>query len=123
MTVLDLSYNYVCLSVHDFLEARDTYRYHLLSKANMGGTAIGLYLVRKDEEWPRRKGEGKSPPLKKTYPRTLANSEVRDYSWPCILAFVRSWEPEAAFGAGGRYSPAQIVSQTLYLSDGRAVPV
>ena len=123
MTVLDLSYNFANLSVHDLLEARDTYHYHLLSKANVVGTAIGLYLIRKEEAWPKRKGEGKSPPNKKTYPRTLSNSEVRDYSWPCILAFVRSWVAEDAFGPGGRYDPAQIVPKTLYLADGRAVPV
>ena len=41
MTVLDLSYNFANLSVHDLLEARDTYHYHLLSKANVVGTAIG----------------------------------------------------------------------------------
>ena len=80
MTVLDLSYNFANLSVHDLLEARDTYHYHLLSKANVIGTAIGLYLIRKDESWPQRKGEGKNPPNKKTYPRTLSNSEARDYS-------------------------------------------
>src|SRR5262249_27061276 len=72
---------------------------------------------------PRRKGESLAPPSKKTYPRTLANSEVRDYSWPCILAFVRSWEQEAAFSPAGRYNPAQIVPKTLYMPDGRAVPV
>ncbi|WP_050425892.1 hypothetical protein [Bradyrhizobium tropiciagri] len=123
MTVLDLSYNFANLSVHDLLEARDTYHYHLLSKANVVGTAIGLYLIRKDEAWPTRKGEGKTPPNKKTYARTLSNSEVRDYSWPCILAFVRSWANEDAFGPAGRYDPAQIVPKTLYLADGRAVPV
>lgn len=123
MTVLDLSYNFATLSVHDLLEARDTYHYHLLSKANVIGTAVGLYLIRKDEAWPKRKGEGKSPPNKKTYPRTLSNSEVRDYSWPCILAFVRSWATEDEFGPSGRYDPALIVPKTLYLADGRAVPV
>jgi hypothetical protein len=123
MTVLDLAYNFANLSVHDLLEARDTYHYHLLSKANVIGTAIGLYLIRKDEAWPQRKGEGKAPVNKKTYARTLSNSEVRDYSWPCILAFVRSWAAEEAFGPGGRYDPAQIVPKTLYLPDGRAVPV
>jgi len=123
MTVLDLNYNFATLSISDLLEARDLYHFHLLNKANVIGTAIGLYLIRKDEEWPQRKGEGKAPPNKKTYARTLFNSEVRDYSWPCVLAFVRSWEPEAAFGAGGHYRPSEIVPKTLYLPDGRAVPV
>jgi hypothetical protein len=80
MTVLDLGYNFASLSVRDLLDARDTYHYHLLSKPNVIGTAIGLYLIRKDEDWPQRKGEGKNPPNKKSYPRTLANSEVRDSS-------------------------------------------
>jgi hypothetical protein len=123
MSVIDLSYNFASLSLHDLLDARDFYHYHLLSKANVVGTAVGFYLIRKDEEWPQRKGEGRSPVNKKSYPRTLVNSEVRDYSWPCILAFVRSWEPEESFGAGARYNPAQIVPKTLYLPDGRAVPV
>src|SRR4051794_15190132 len=57
MTVLDLSYNFASLSVRDLLDARDTYHYHLLSKANVIGTAVGLYLIRKDEEWPQRRGE------------------------------------------------------------------
>ena len=123
MTVLDLTYDYSRLSLTDLLQARDTYHYHLLSKANVVGTAVGLYLIRKEEEWPQRKGEGKKPRNKKTYARTLTNSEVRDYSWPCVLAFVRNWEDEQAFGPGGRYAPHLIVPKTLYMPDGRAVPV
>ena len=122
-TVLDLTYNFASLSLRDLLEARDTYHYHLLSKANVVGTAVGLYLIRKDEDWPQRKGESRAPRHKKTYARTLTNSEVRDYSWPCVLAFVRSWAAEADFGPGGQYDPAQIVPKTLYMPDGRAVPV
>jgi hypothetical protein len=123
MTVLDLTYDYSRLSLTDLLQARDTYHYHLLSKANVVGTAVGLYLIRKDEEWPQRKGEGRKPRLKKTYARTLTNSEVRDYSWPCVIVFVRNWEDEKAFGPGGRFAPHLIVPKTLYMPDGRAVPV
>lgn len=123
MTVLDLQYNFSSLSVRDLLEARDIYHYHLMSKANVVGTAVGLYLIRQDEAWPSKPGDGKSPPVKKTYPRTLFNSEVRDYSWPCILAFVRTWADETAFGTSGQYNPALIVPKTLYMPDGRAVPV
>lgn len=36
-------------------------------------------------------------------------AEMRDYLWPCILAFVRSWATEDAFAPGGRYDPALIV--------------
>lgn len=105
------------------MEARDLYHYHLLNKANVVGTAIGLYLIRKEEDRPRQKSEGKQPPVKKSFPRTLANSEVRDYSWPCILAFLRKWEPEEAFAARGRHSPAHIVPKILYMPNGIAVPV
>jgi hypothetical protein len=123
MSVLDLEYDFSALSAHDLLEARDTYHFHLLSKANVVGTAIGYYLIRTDEPWPKRRGEGVTSPKKKSIPRTLFNSEVRDYSWPCVLVFVRSWAQEEAFGPSGRYSPSKIVPRTLYMPDGRAVPV
>jgi hypothetical protein len=79
------------LSLKDLIEARDLYHFHLMSKANVVGTAIGLYLIREEEDWPQARGEGVRPRRKLTYPRTLANSEVRDYSWPCILVLVREW--------------------------------
>ena len=123
MTVLDLNYEFSRLSLRDLLEARDTYHFHLLNRPNVVGTAVGLYLIRKDEDWPHRTGESASPHNKKTYPRTLSNSEVRDYSWPCILVLVRSWATESAFGPGGKYDPSQMVPRTLFLQDGRAVPV
>ncbi len=123
MTVLDLDYNFASLSLHDLLEARDTYHYHLLSKANVVGTAIGLYLIRKGDPWPTSRGDPKAAPAKTRSARTLGNSEVRDYSWPCILAFVREWAHEREFGPDGAYNPAQIIPKTLYLPDGRAVPV
>lgn len=123
MDVLGLDYDFAALSLKDLLEARDTYHYHLLSKANVVGTAVGYYLIRKDEAWPGRKGEGRSPVVKKSYARKLSNSEVRDYSWPCVLAFVRKWADEAEFGQGRKYDPARIVPKTLYMPDGRAVPV
>jgi hypothetical protein len=124
VNVLDLSYNFASLSLHDLLQARDLYHYHLMSKVNVIGTAVGLYLIRKDEPWPKGKGEGKNPPDKKSYARTFANSEVRDYSWPCVLAIVHSWVTEAEFGGGGSsYNPAQSLPKTLYMPDGRAVPV
>jgi hypothetical protein len=123
MSVLDLDYNFASLSLRDLLEARDTYHYHLLSKANVVGTAVGLYLIRKGDPWPKKTGEGRSRRRPNKGPRNLDNSEVRDYSWPCVLAFVRSWAKEEEFGPSGKYEPAQIVPKTLYMADGRAVPV
>jgi hypothetical protein len=56
-------------------------------------------------------------------PRTLANSEVRAYSWPAVLVFVAEWAEATEFAAGRRYDPHEMVPQTLYLADGRRVPV
>jgi hypothetical protein len=123
MTVLDLEYNFASLSTRDLLDARDAYHYHLLSKPNVVGTAIGLYLIRRSDPWPSAAEEARPKARKRSEPRTLWNSEVRPYSWPCILAFVKRWAPEVAFGPSGQYDPAQILPKTLFLSDGRAVPV
>jgi len=123
MSVLDLQYNFSGLSLRELLEARDAYHFHLLSKANVVGTAVGYYLIRKDEAWPTKAGEGKKPKTKLNTPRTLFNSEVRDYSWPCVLAFVHKWAADEDFGPGGEFDPALILPRTLYMPDGRAVPV
>src|SRR4029077_17279187 len=48
---------------------------------------------------------------------------VRPYSWPCVLAFVEKWEDESEFGTKGKYDPDELVPKTLYLPDGRRVPV
>ncbi|WP_375414238.1 hypothetical protein [uncultured Bradyrhizobium sp.] len=123
-SVLDAEPNFASLSIKDLLEARDLYHFHLLNKANVVGTAIGLYLIRHDEDWPRAKGEGGKPLKKKiTTERTLGNSEVRDYSWPCVIAFVRQWLPETAFAGGDGRHPTDMVPKRLYMPDGRAVPV
>jgi hypothetical protein len=118
-SILDSDYNFSSLSVRELLEARDLYHYHLMSKDNVVGTAIGLYLIRCDEDWPQARGQGTAPTKKPDTPRTLANSEVRDYSWPCVLVFVRRWETIEDF----RNKPSQIVPKTLYMPDGKAVPV
>lgn len=114
------SSNFKSLSIRTLLEARDLYHFHLMSKANVVGTAVGLYLIRKDESYPTDKGE---KPKKLSYPRNLDNSEVRPYSWPCILVFVRRWADENEFGPDGGYHPTDIVPKTLFMPDGRAVPV
>lgn len=120
MSVLDLDYRFSSLSLHDLLDARDAYHFHLLHKPNVIGTALGLYLIRDKERWPDEKG--KAPKL--TFARTLFNSSVRDYSWPCVLVFVRDWIEESEFGAkGSKYKATDMVPKTLFLPDGRAVPV
>ena len=102
------------LSLTDLVAARDLYHVFLMRHPNLIATAIGRYRIRTANSWPnekqRRHGTG---------PRRLDNSEVRPYSWPCILAFVETWQDPKEFA--GR--PSDLVPTTLYLSDGRSVPV
>lgn len=111
------------LSLLDLLKARDQFHPHLLHKANVVGTALGRYLIRKDDPYPTRK-EMPSPQTKKNKPpRTLENSEVRDYSWPAILVFVSRWVDEKDFGGDGEYPAYDMLPKTIYLEDGKSVPV
>ncbi|MCW1406676.1 hypothetical protein OLZ32_03635 [Rhizobium sp. 1AS11] len=102
------------LSLRDLLDARDQYHIHLMRHANVVATAIGLYRIRTKDSWPTERGEGK---VHGTYARTLANSQIRYYSWPAILVFVERWVPEKDL------KPGDFVPKTLYLPDGRSVPV
>ncbi|MGO4298865.1 S1/P1 Nuclease [Leifsonia sp. RAF41] len=123
--VLGTDRSFASLSTADLLEARDLYHWHLLNKKNVVGTAVGLYLIRNEDPWPSRT----QPPAPKARvrargERTFENSEVRDYSWPCILVLVDEWIPADRFGAGEtQESPQDLVPATLYLPDGRTVPV
>lgn len=124
MEILGIERNYASLSIKDLLEARDLYHYHLIHKANVVGTAIGLYLIRKTDPWPNENKAASSS--QKTGPkgeRTLYNSEVRDYSWPCVQVFVREWIDEDQFGTSKGLHPESMVPKTLYMPDGRMVPV
>src|SRR5262249_7675548 len=53
----------------------------LMRHPNLVATAIGRYRIRTEDSWPndKRRHHG-------TGVRRLDNSEVRPYSWPCILA-------------------------------------
>src|SRR6185503_18702248 len=84
---------------------------------------VSLYLIRKEQDWPLERGQGFRPRCKLTFARTFANSQVRDYSWPCILVLVRDWVDESEFGRAGKPKPSEIVPKRLYLPDGRVVPV
>src|SRR4051812_1084422 len=108
--------DFASLSLKDLLEARDLYHFHLINKANVVGTAVGRYLMRKNDKASDEKVTGAK--------RTFENSEVRDYSWPCVLVLVNDWVDEADFGTHkqGRH-PYDMVPNALYLPDGRRVPV
>lgn len=111
------------LSLRDLLEARDLYHVHLAHKENVVGTAVGRYLIRSADPWPEPGRKGPESAQSKG-PRTLANSEIRPYSWPCILVFVENWVDASAFGVGeGKVSPINAVPKALYMPDGRVVPV
>lgn len=102
------------LSVRDLLDARDQYHIHLMRHTNVMATAIGRYRIRVMDSWPTEDGLGK---VHGKHPRTLGNSEIRYYSWPAILVFVEQWEDPKAL------APGELVPKTLYLPDGRNVPV
>jgi hypothetical protein len=102
------------LSLRDLLDAREQYHIHLMRHPNVVATAIGLYRIRVKDSWPTESGPGK---VHGKYARSLQNSEVRGYSWPAILVFVKKWEMPNALG------PEELLPKTLYLPDGRKVPV
>jgi len=111
--------NFSSLSLKDLVEARDLYHFHLMNKANVIGTAVGLYLIRDDEKWPQEGGFDQ----KLTYARTFGNSHVREYSWPCIMVLVREWIKEEDFGKKDGPDLWDVVPKRLFLPDGRVVPV
>src|SRR6187402_1252971 len=77
------------LSLKDLLDARDTYHIHLAQRANVFATAIGRFYIRNkdaDAKSPTRvRGQNRSPA------RTLQNSAIKSWSWPCVLVFVSKW--------------------------------
>src|SRR5262249_51008256 len=114
------SSNYPSLSLKDLLEARDLFHYHLMIKKNVVATAVGLYRIRREDPWPSRDNPQGGDRRKQKPRRTLFNSEIRAYSWPCIYVFVSSWEEENKLSES---NPSDVVPKTLYLPDGRTVPV
>jgi hypothetical protein len=126
--------NYSSLSVKDLLEARNHYHWHLTHMRNVVGTAVGLYYIRSTDPWPHRKrraqplsqepteASAEPPPPKPA--RTFDNSEIRAYSWPCVLVMVEEWmDPPGTPNSQKVLRPEDYVPQTLYLPDGRTVPV
>ncbi|MFC0808953.1 hypothetical protein ACFHWW_26530 [Ensifer sp. P24N7] len=108
--------NFSSLSMRDLLDAREAYHVHLANLDNVFATAIGRYLIR--DEDPDAKSADKAAPRGSSGPRTLYNSRVQKWSWPCVLVFVDTWQDRAAFSA----KPEAMVPQYLYLPDGRVIP-
>ncbi len=116
-----VSDTFTSLSIKDLLEARELFHYQLMSKRNVVATAIGLYRVRHGDPWPSKDHPKASRPRhRKAKRRTLFNSEVRPYSWPCVYVFVSVWDTVDNLAND---NPSDVVPRTLFLPDGRAVPV
>jgi hypothetical protein len=121
--VLSTQVNFRALSIKDLLEARDLYHYQLMNRPNVVGTAVGLYLIRKSDPPHAMRHSAEAHSRKPKAERTLGNSEVRDYSWPCVLAFVKEWVAEGQPAHAGKFRGEHLVPRTLYMPDGRMVPV
>jgi hypothetical protein len=108
------------LSLRDLLAARDFFHMHLTHKPNVVATAVGLYRIRKSDPWPERDDPTGSDArgVRQHTVRTLANSEVRRYSWPAILVFVERWIEPGEFE-----SPEDAVPPAVYMPNGQKVPV
>jgi hypothetical protein len=126
--ILGVDRNFAALSTRDLLKARDLYHWHLIHKPNVVGTAVGLYRIRTSDPWPSKDkpDTAQSTGQRKRVPkgvRTFENSEIRDYSWPCVLVFVEKWQDDSDFTGGGGLRPDDAVPKTLYMPDGRMAPV
>jgi hypothetical protein len=117
------------LSIADLLHAREQFHPHLMHKAHVIGTAIGRYLIRESDPYPSARDElprrqrPPAPPRGRKGPRTLENSSVRSYSWPCLLVFVDRWLEEDRFGGSAGLASSDFVPKAIYLEDGRRVPL
>ena len=112
--------NFASLSVADLLEARAAFHVHFAHITRITGTAIGLYLIRDRDPDAAHPTTADAAAQRGTKgERTLANSSVQKWSWPCILVFVDAWLRPEEFRAGS----ASEVPPFVYLPDGRVIPV
>jgi hypothetical protein len=107
------------LSIKDLLDAREAYHVHLAHLDSVYATAIGRYLIR-DTDRNAKEARHHSKP-QTLGPRTLFNSSVKDWSWPCILVFVKAWMKRSELNKHPDRQ-AQLVPPMLYLPDGRVIP-
>lgn len=110
--------NYMLLTLRDVLEARQHYHVHLAHLPNVVGTAVGRYLIHQKDWYAKHPTDTKRKGPRSLGPRTLFNTVVKPWSWPCVLVFVSRWEPKQRF----RKDPDEMVPRALYLPDGRVVP-
>lgn len=109
------SQNFSSVSLEDVLEAREHYSVHLANLPNVVGTAVGRYRARiRDKRKPEEIAKGGTVNLG---PKTLSNSRMHKWSWPCVLVFVSEWVKPEVFAK----FPERAVPPVLYLPDGRAI--
>jgi hypothetical protein len=100
------------LSLHDLLAARHMFHIHLIRHPNVAATAVGRYRIRIGDSWPNDKKK-----VHGTGVRRLDNSEIRPYSWPCILVFVTKWQDPRDS------KPEDLVPSTVFMPDGKRIPI
>jgi len=110
--------NYTTLTLRDVLEARHHYHVHLAHLPNVVGTAVGRFLIHKNDWYAKHLPTTPRKRPKPRAPRTLFNTVVTPWSWPCVLVFVNSWKHRQAW----KTDPDRMVPRALYLPDGRVIP-
>src|SRR6185436_12075887 len=107
------------LSIKDLLEAREAYHVHLAHLENVIATAVGRYRIRIKDPDSHKETSDKWTDRRHSSPRTLQNTVVTSWSWPCLLVFVDKWLEQEEIV---KQSPDQVVPRFLYMPDGRVVP-
>lgn len=111
--------DFTSLSITDLLEAREAYHVHLAHLENVIATAIGRYRIRITDPSSKDPDADEERGRKDWAPRTLQNSVVKRWSWPCLLVFVNKWMTQEELI---KQDPDQVVPRFLYMPDGRVVP-
>jgi hypothetical protein len=115
---------YASLSIADLLDAREAAHIHFTQMENVFATAIGLYRIREGDMDHTHYHPPAEAALKergkKTLPRTMENTVVQPWSWPCVLVFVKDWIKPADYHAAA--VKGQVVPPFIYLPDGRVIP-
>jgi hypothetical protein len=107
------------LSMKDLVEGREMFHIHLMNKKNVVATAIGRYLIRKTEI-DEYGNSAPTPHKTQKTKRTLENSVVTGFSWPCVLVFVNKWEDDTILA---ERNTGDIVPKSIYMPDGRVIPI
>ena len=109
--------DYRALSLQDLLDAREQYQVHIANLETVVGTAVGRYRIRLNDANFHDQALNDKRPAKSLGARTLANSDIRPWSWPCVLVFVSEWIAPDELAK----HPERTVPPLLYLPDGRQV--